>query len=242
MFVYVIMVDKKNIPRHVAIIMDGNGRWAKKRDLPKIEGHRAGAAATEEAIKGCLELGIRALSLYVFSTENWRRPRKEVNALMGLLGQYLKSRLASLKKNQIKLVVSGERQNLPSSLQKQIQKVISQTQDNSRLILNLVLNYGGREEILQATKAIASKVKQERLGLDEIDQKLFSKHLYTAGLPDPDLLIRTSGEQRVSNFFLWQISYAEFYFTPKFWPDFKKQDLREAVLDYQKRERRFGGH
>lgn len=227
-------------PRHIAIIMDGNGRWAKQRGLPKIEGHRAGTRAVEEAVRGCLELGVEILSLYTFSTENWQRPREEVNALMGLLEQYLKKYLPKLKKNKIRLVVSGEINNLALSLQRQIKRAVSQTKDNSGLILNLALNYGGRQDILQAARAIALKVKQKGLQVEQINQKLFSAHLYTAGLPDPDLLIRTSGEQRISNFFLWQISYSEFYFTPKLWPDFKKEDLREAILDFQKRERRFG--
>jgi undecaprenyl diphosphate synthase len=234
------MIDKKKIPRHIAIIMDGNGRWAKKKGLPKIEGHRVGVAAVEEAIKGCIELGVEVLSLFTFSTENWHRPKGEVNALMRLLGRYLGTQLTKLQKNKIRLVVSGESSTLPSALRKQIQKVIDQTKDNSKLILNLAINYGGREEILQAAKGIALRVKRNALDIDQIDQKVFATHLYTANLPDPDLLIRTSGEQRVSNFFLWQISYSELYFTPKLWPDFKKQDLLDAVLDYQKRERRFG--
>lgn len=232
--------DLKKIPTHIAIIMDGNGRWAKKKGLPKIQGHRAGAAAVEEAVKGCLELGAKVLSLYTFSTENWQRPKKEVNVLMRLLEQYLKSHLTMLKKNKIRLVVSGEKSILPRFLQKRIQKTMKETENNSKLILNLVLNYGAREEILQAVKAIALRVKQGALEIDGIDQKAFASHLYTRDLPDPDLLIRTSGEQRVSNFFLWQISYTEFYFTPRLWPDFKKEDLLKAVLDYQKRERRFG--
>ena len=220
--------------------MDGNGRWAKKKGLPKIEGHRVGVAAVEEAIKGCIELGVEVLSLFTFSTENWHRPKGEVNALMRLLGQDLGTQLTKLQKNKIRLVVSGESSTLPSALRKQIQKVIDQTKDNSKLILNLAINYGGREEILQAAKGIALRVKRNALDVDQISQTVFAAHLYTANLPDPDLLIRTSGEQRVSNFFLWQISYSEFYFTPKLWPDFKKQDLLDAVLDYQKRERRFG--
>ncbi len=241
LFVYAEMIDKERIPGHIAIIMDGNGRWARNKGLPKIEGHRAGAHAVEEVIKTCLESGVKILSLYTFSKENWQRPKKEVNILMRLLEQYLKKQLANLKKNKIKLLVSGERNGLPISLQGQIQKAIRETKTNCKLILNLALNYGGREEILQATKEIALKVKCNVLRVDEIDQKVFSDHLYSEGLPDPDLLIRTSGEKRVSNFFLWQISYCEFYFTPKLWPDFKKQDLLEAILDYQKRERRFGG-
>lgn len=234
------MIDKERIPQHIAIIMDGNGRWAKKKGLPKIEGHRAGRVAVEEALKVCLELGVGILSLYTFSTENWRRPKREVNILMRLLGQYLRQYSAQLNKNKVRLLVTGEKSNLPLFLQRQIQKVIEQTKGNSKLILNLALNYGGRQEIVQAARAIALKVKENKLQINGIDQKLFSEHLYTAGLPEPELLIRTSGEQRISNFFLWQISYCELYFTPKLWPDFKKEDLLEAVSDYQKRERRFG--
>jgi undecaprenyl diphosphate synthase len=229
-----------NTPRHVAIIMDGNGRWAKNRGLPRIEGHRNGAASVEEAIKGCLDLGIKILSLYTFSVENWQRPKNEVKALMRLLEQYLKTNLNKLQKNRIKLVVSGQKDNLPVFLQRQIERVGTRTKENSALILNLALNYGGREEILQAARAIALKVKENSLQIDDIDQNLFAAHLWTKGLPEPDLLIRTSGEQRVSNFFLWQLSYSEFYFTPRLWPDFKKADLVKAVSEYQKRQRRFG--
>ena len=220
--------------------MDGNGRWAEKKGLPRFEGHRAGAAVVKEATGCCLELGIGILSLYTFSTENWRRPEKEINVLMRLLQQHLKKNLPGLKKNKIRFMVSGELGKLPLFLQRQIEKAVAETEDNSRLILNLVLNYGGRQDILQAAKAIALKIKREVLQIDEIDQKLFAAHLYTRELPDPDLLIRTAGDERISNFFLWQISYSELYFTPRFWPDFKKQDLVKAVLDYQKRERRFG--
>jgi len=233
-------VDKEKIPRHVAIIMDGNGRWAEKRGLPRFEGHRAGAAVVKEATRCCIELGIGILSLYTFSTENWQRPEKEVNALMRFLQQHLKKNLPELKKNKIRFVVSGEPGKLPLFLQRQIEKAVAETEGNSRLILNLALNYGGRQDILQAARAIALKVKREALQIDEIDQELFAAHLYTRELPDPDLLIRTAGDKRISNFFLWQISYSELYFTPRFWPDFRKEDLLQAVLDYQKRERRFG--
>ncbi len=241
LFISAQMIDKQEIPRHIAIIMDGNGRWAKKRGLPKIEGHRAGAAAVKEVINACLELGVKILSLYTFSIENWKRPKKEIDSLMRLLRQYLKQHFSELKKNKIRLQVCGELSGLPVSLQTQIQKAIRETRHYSRFLLNLALNYGGREEIVQAAKAIALKVQRRALEVDQIDQKLFAAHLYTKDLPDPDLLIRTSQEQRVSNFFLWQISYCEFYFVPKLWPDFNKEDLIQAVLDYQRRERRFGG-
>ncbi len=228
------------IPTQIAIIMDGNGRWAKNRGLSKIEGHRAGAAAVEEAVRGCRELGVKILSLYAFSTENWRRPKKEVNALMRLLQQYLKTKVAKLNRNKIKLIFSGDLSILPLFLQRQMQKASRETEGNRQLILNLAVNYGGRQDILQASRALAAKVEKRELKVSQIDEKLFSQHLYTANLAEPDLLIRTSGEQRVSNFFLWQISYSELYFSPKLWPDFKKQDLLETVWDYQKRERRFG--
>jgi len=240
LFVYAEMIDKERIPGHIAIIMDGNGRWAKSRGLPKIAGHRAGAAVVKKVIKESIELGVKVLSLYAFSTENWKRPKKEVTALMWLLEHSLRSHLAVAQKNNIRLLISGKSSGLPVSLQKRIKDVVKKTKDNSRLILNLALNYGGREEILRATREIASKVEQKKLKLSGIDQRLFSNHLSTRGLPDPELLIRTSGEQRLSNFLLWQISYSELYFTPKLWPEFKKQDLIEAILEYQKRQRRFG--
>ncbi|NQT00039.1 MAG: isoprenyl transferase [Candidatus Omnitrophica bacterium] len=231
---------EKKVPRHIAIIMDGNGRWAQQRGLPKLEGHRAGANSVEEAITGCIELGVGVLTLYAFSTENWRRSKQEVSALMSLLGHYIKKELARLDKNKIRFMVSGAWEDLAPALRKQIQGAIDQTKDNSKLIFNLALNYGGREDILQAVRKIALEVKEGKLKADQINHELFASHLYTANLPEPDLLIRTSGEQRISNFLLWQISYAELIFTTKFWPDFKKQDLVQAVLEYQQRERRFG--
>ncbi|MBN3039312.1 MAG: isoprenyl transferase [Candidatus Omnitrophica bacterium] len=231
---------EKKIPRHIAIIMDGNGRWAKQKGLPKVEGHRAGISSVEEAIKACMEKGVKALSLFTFSTENWQRPRKEVQALMGLLEQYLKKYVRKLHENGVRVIVSGEFGSLPAGALRQLEAAMQQTKDNKKLILNLAINYGGREEILNAVRTIALKAKEEKIKLDDIDQRLFAGFLYTKDLPELDLLIRTSGELRLSNFFLWQASYAELYFTPKFWPDFKKEDLFEAIEEFQKRERRFG--
>lgn len=233
-------MELNDIPRHIAIIMDGNGRWAKQRFLPRVEGHRAGAAAVNKAVDACLQLGVRVLSLYTFSTENWQRPKEEVAALFSLLERHLRKDTARFRKDEIRLMVSGRIEDLPFSLQKQIQKTVAQTKENNRLTVNLALNYGGREEILHAVRAVALAVQQGVLQAEDINERLFAGYLYTKDLPAPDILIRTSGEMRVSNFFLWQISYTEFYFTPILWPDFKQEDLRDAVLAYQKRQRRFG--
>jgi len=235
------MSNPKKLPQHVAIIMDGNGRWAKARRLPKIAGHRAGVKRVQEAIKAAGELGIKVLTLYTFSTENWKRPKREINALFNLLEEYLDKEEDKLNKNNIKLSVIGNVEGLPDSVQKKLKKAIESTKNNSGLTLNLALNYGSRNEIINAVRNIAKDVSAGSLSPEDITDELFSGYLYTKDLPDPDLLIRTSGEFRVSNFLLWQISYAEFYITKKLWPDFKKQDLKKAVAEYQRRERRFGG-
>jgi undecaprenyl diphosphate synthase len=229
------------IPRHVAIIMDGNGRWAKAHHLPKIAGHRAGAKSVRRAIEAARELGIKVLTLYTFSTENWKRPRNEVDALFRLLGEYLDKEEAELKKNDIRFSVIGDGNALPETVRLKIKRVMGSTSGNAGLTLNLALNYGSRSEILQAAKAIAKDAASGRLDPEKVDEKLFSEYLYTKDLPDPDLLIRTSGECRVSNFLLWQIAYCELYITKKLWPDFKKTDFKKAVTEYQRRERRFGG-
>ncbi|MFH1045825.1 MAG: isoprenyl transferase [Candidatus Omnitrophota bacterium] len=234
------MINKNNIPQHIAIIMDGNGRWAKKKGLPKIEGHRAGVRSVEEVIKACLEIGVKVLSLYTFSTENWQRSKREVSALMRLLEQYLKNYTVKLDKNGIRLVICGEMGALADSLQRQLELSQRKTQANSKLTLNLALNYGSREEITHAAGALAEKIKSGEMTAEEINPAAFERFLYTKDLPDPELIIRTSGEQRLSNFFLWQASYSELYFTPTLWPDFRKADLEQAISDYQKRERRFG--
>lgn len=230
-----------DIPQHVAIIMDGNGRWAKARALPRIAGHRAGVKSIREAVKACGELGIKVLTLYAFSTENWKRPKREVDALFGLLERYLDAEEDKLNRENIRLSVIGDIDGLPGGVRKKIAKAILSTKNNSGLTLNLALNYGSRDEIIRAVRKISDDVRSAKIAPEEIDEKLFSAYLYTDGLPDPDLVIRTSGEFRVSNFLLWQISYAELYITKKLWPDFRKEDLAKAVTEYQRRERRFGG-
>jgi len=221
--------------------MDGNGRWAKKRGLPRVFGHRQGAKSVERIVMACAEIGVEVLTLYAFSTENWVRPKREIKALMSLLGQFLDEKLAKLKKNNIKLRTIGNIGELPEAVQKKLKRAVRETEKNSRLILNLALNYGSRPEIVRAVKQISELVKVGKLLPAQIDEKVFSQHLYTAGTPDPDLLIRTSGESRLSNFLLWQISYAEIYVTRTLWPDFRKSDLLKAIADFQHRRRRFGG-
>ena len=235
------MDDKKNIPTHVAIIMDGNGRWAKKRGLPKIAGHRAGAESVREAIKCAKELGIKVLTLYAFSTENWKRPKHEVSALFKLLANYIDREADSLDKNDIKVSVIGRTELLPEIAREKLREIMEKTKDNGSLNLVLALNYGGRSEIVDAVRKILKEFESGRIRPDEIDEDAFGNYLYTKGMPDPDLLIRTSGEMRLSNFLLWQISYTEIYVTEKLWPDFKKGDFKKAVADYQNRERRYGG-
>lgn len=230
-----------NIPKHVAIIMDGNGRWARKKGLPKIAGHRAGAESVKEAIKGARESGVKILTLYTFSTENWDRPKYEVAALFKLLENYIDKEARSLQENDIKLSVIGRVERLPETIREKLADVMEKTKDNKSLILNLALNYGGRAEIVDAVRKIAADLQSHKLKAEDIDENTFGNYLYTKDIPDPDLMIRTSGEMRISNFLLWQISYAEIYITDKLWPDFKKSDFKKAVADYQKRERRYGG-
>jgi undecaprenyl diphosphate synthase len=230
----------KNLPRHVAIIMDGNGRWAQQRKLSRIEGHRAGAESVRAMVRACGELGIEYLTLYAFSIENWNRPRAEVTALMHLLEFYLKQEIPELNKNNVRLTSIGRIRELPESGQKQLQRSIDALSKNTGLTLVLALSYGGRAEIVDAVREITREVKAGRLDVADIDEKVIGNHLYTRSIPDPDLLIRTSGEMRVSNFLLWQISYAEIYVTETLWPDFRKPQLLEALEDYSKRHRRFG--
>ena len=233
-------IDMKNVPKHVAIIMDGNGRWAKKRGLLRVLGHERGAKAVRETIEAAGESGITHLTLYAFSTENWNRPKNEVDKLMNLLVSSLKKEFKSLHENEIKLCAIGNLEELPSKAYKELSEVIEKTKNNKKLVLTLALSYGSRNEIVKTVKEIAEKVKNNIISVENIDDSIINEHLYTRNLPDVDLLIRTSGEQRISNFLLWQIAYAELYFTDVLWPDFKKEDLYKAILNYQNRERRFG--
>jgi len=233
-------INKDNLPNHLAIIMDGNGRWAKQKGMLRAFGHENGTKSVRTTVEACAELGIQNLTLYAFSTENWNRPKLEVETLMKLLISSLKKELATLTKNNIKLNSIGNLESLPKSVQKELLEVIEKTQNNSRMTLTLALSYGSREEILNAVKKLTDKVKNNIISTDSIDESIFNKHLYTHDLPDVDLVIRTSGEHRISNFLLWQIAYAEFYFTDVLWPDFSQENLYEAIISYQKRERRFG--
>jgi undecaprenyl diphosphate synthase len=228
------------VPRHVAIIMDGNGRWAQKRGLPRTAGHEAGAESVREVVRVCGELGVEVLTLYSFSTENWSRPEDEVNALMGLLERYLRDETAELFRNNVRLRGIGELDQLPDHVRLLLQAGQMATAGNTGMELLLALSYGGRAELVQAVRDLARDVRDGRLAVDDIDERLVASHLYTAGLPDPDLLIRTSGDLRVSNFLLWQIAYAELYVTPVPWPEFRRDQLLEAFQVYAARERRFG--
>jgi len=234
-------IDLSRLPRHVAIIMDGNGRWAKQRGYPRVEGHRAGIASVREAVETCARLKLDALTLYAFSVENWKRPRFEIVTLMSLLKEYLNRELANLLKNDIRFRVVGRMNELDASVQKELAKGLAGTSSCRGMTFNIALNYGGRTEIVDACRSLAHDVEAGRLTPEQIDEETLGSRLGTAGLPDPDLLIRTSGEMRVSNFLLWQIAYSEIWVTPTYWPDFRKRHLFEAILDFQKRERRYGG-
>lgn len=233
-------IDLNNLPSHIAIIMDGNGRWAKQRNLPRIKGYEKGVTSVREIIKACLDLKINILTLYAFSMENWQRPQKEVSYLMKLLYKYLKKNKAELCKNDIKLTAIGNLKFLPKLIYQELTKTINLTKNNKTGILNLALSYSGREEIINAVKKLCVDVSSGLIKTEEIDEMFFSKYLYTNGLPDPDLLIRTSGEMRISNFLLWQMAYTEIYITPIYWPDFRKKEFYKAIIEYQKRKRRFG--
>jgi len=229
-----------NIPTHIAIIMDGNGRWAEKRGLPRIAGHKKGVDTVRDIVEECAQLGVKFLTLYTFSTENWNRPKEEVSTLMRLLLNSLKARLDELGKNDIKLTTIGDINSLPAEVQKQLQTDIEKTKHNKRMTLNLALSYSGRWELIEAIKSISKQVAGNSLKVNDIDENLISNHLTTRDLPDPDLLIRTSGEFRVSNFLLWQIAYSEFVILDVLWPDFGEEHLYYSIKEFQKRERRFG--
>ena len=229
------------IPTHVAVIMDGNGRWAKQRGLPRVEGHRNGVESVRTIVRSAGEVGIKYLTLYAFSVENWNRPKDEVDTLMKFLARFLKNEIGELNRNNVRLEAIGQIWRLPEFVQEQLEKTKAALAKNNGLTLILALSYGGRTELVEATRAIADKVKGGQLDPAEITERVIGDHLYTRHWPDPDLLIRTSGEVRVSNFLLWQISYAEFVVTPTLWPDFRKQQLFEALEEYARRHRRFGG-
>ena len=233
-------INKDNLPKHLAIIMDGNGRWAKQKGYLRALGHESGTKSVREVVETCAKLGIENLTLYAFSTENWNRPKLEVKLLMNILINSLQDELKTLNDNNIRLNSIGNISLLPKSAQKKLKEVIEQTKDNSRMVLTLALSYGSREELINVVKNISNKVKNNIISIDSIDESIINQHLYTQDLPEVDLLIRTSGEHRISNFLLWQIAYAELYFTDVLWPDFKEDDLYEAIISYQKRERRFG--
>ena len=233
-------INLKSLPRHVAIIMDGNGRWAKKQGLLRALGHQRGTKAVRDVVEGCAEIGIKNLTLYAFSTENWSRPKLEVDTLMKLLVSSLKKEIKTLQENNIRLNAIGNLQTLPRSVRKELLDVIQKTASNTRMTLTLALSYGSREELVRAMCEIGQKLERGEISLKDIDESVINEHLYTRKIPDVDLLIRTSGEQRISNFLLWQIAYAELYFTEILWPDYRRQDLFEAIYNYQNRERRFG--
>lgn len=234
------MPTHPHIPRHVAIIMDGNGRWAKERGLPRREGHRAGAESIREVIAACKELNIEYLTLYAFSSENWSRPDDEIKALMNLLDRFLDEQAKTLDKQNVRLLAIGQLERLPEKTRARLEKIMARTASHDSLTLVLALSYGAREEIVEAAKSLAADAAAGKISPEDIDNNLFSSRLSTRGIPDPDLLVRTSGELRVSNFLLWQISYAEIVIVKKFWPDFRQGDLFEAVKEYQSRNRRFG--
>jgi undecaprenyl diphosphate synthase len=235
-----LTIKQHSIPNHIAIIMDGNGRWAKLKGQPRVFGHKNGVESVRQIIEGCAEIGVPYLTLYAFSTENWNRPKLEVKTLMSLLVSSLKKELKTLQKNNIKLLTIGNLNDLPKSAQKELLEVIEKTQNNTTLTLTLALSYGSRNEIVNVIKNISKKVVNNELAIEEINENIINNHLYTFSLPDVDFMIRTSGEKRISNFLLWQIAYAELYFTDTLWPDFRKEHLFNAILEYQKRERRFG--
>lgn len=234
-------IDLNRVPKHIAIIMDGNGRWAKKKFLPRAAGHKAGVETIRTVLRECKKLNVKYVTLYAFSTENWKRPKLEVDTLMNLLSTYLKNEVTTLHKENVKLTAIGDIDNLPSQCVIELNKAIELTKNNTGCNLNLALNYGGRLDIKNALVDIVKDVKDGKINIDEIDENTISNHLSTKCIPDPDLVIRTSGEERLSNFLLWEVAYAEFYFTNVHWPDFDEKELQKAIFTYQNRDRRFGG-
>jgi undecaprenyl diphosphate synthase len=234
------LIARGNVPRHVAIIMDGNGRWAKARGVPRLMGHRAGRESVREVVKGCSALGVEVLTLYTFSVENWQRPAREVSALMTILRQTLKAERRELRENNVRLQVVGRAHELPAAVRDEIARTQEYLSACDGMLLNLALSYSGRAEIIDGVRRLLADAKTHRLDPASIDDELFASYLYTAGLPDPDLLIRTSGEMRISNFLLWQLAYTELWITETLWPDFRRRHLYEAIADFQRRERRFG--
>lgn len=233
-------LSTEKLPKHVAFIMDGNGRWATKKFLPRLAGHKAGVEQLRDVIKYSSDIGIEYVTFYAFSTENWKRPKSEVDGLMNLLVSFLKKEIDALHKNKVKIVILGDINELPDKARNEVLSAIEKTKDNSGLTCSIALNYGGRDEILRAVANIASEVSKGFIGLEDINSTLFESKLYTSGIPDPDLMIRTSGELRLSNYLLWQLAYAEFYFTDTFWPDFDRVEYIKALKEYQNRQRRYG--
>ena len=234
-------IDYDRLPKHIGVIMDGNGRWAKKRGLPRSAGHSAGAESLKKIVTECNKMGIKYITVYAFSTENWKRPKDEVDFLMNLLMDYLKNAKTTLAGENVVIKAIGSRKELSQELREEIKKTEEFTKNNDGIVMNIALNYGSREEIVNSVKEICKNVCDGKCSVDDINAQMISDNLYTASQPDPDLIIRTSGEERISNFLLWQIAYSEFYFTKKLWPDFKVRDLHEAIIEYQNRNRRYGG-
>jgi undecaprenyl diphosphate synthase len=234
------LIDKDRLPKHVAVIMDGNGRWAGVRKLPRVAGHRAGIESVRDIVESSARLGLQVLTLYAFSVENWKRPRKEIRTLMNLLKEYLRLELKNVHKNNIKFQAIGRIQELEESVRGELQRAMRTTKGNTGMILNIALNYSGRAELVDTFNRLLQEIKRNG-HKHTVSEELISQFLYTSGIPDPDLLIRTSGEMRISNFLLWQIAYSEIYITPTFWPDFRRKHLLEAILEYQRRDRRYGG-
>lgn len=236
-----VLIDPKKLPKHIGIIMDGNGRWAKKRFLPRTAGHTAGAKTVRKIVEECVKLNITNLTLYAFSKENWKRPKEEVSKLMQLLSKYLRNEINNLNKNGVKIIILGDIEQLPDQVRNEITKAMESTKDNKNLVLNLALNYGSRQEIVRAFKGIYKDIERDILKAEDITSELISDYLYTKGQPDPDLIIRTSGEQRISNFMLYQSAYSEFDFVDVLWPDFSREDFYKSIIKFQNRNRRYGG-